>query len=141
MKKTNTRTFNVGTSDYSQHAIQCWDLVWSHCLTYHEGVMLGYLLRHKEGDSKILDYQKLAHTAMEVRDHADLHDRMREAIYRPRQRPSIAEICQEYNLDDTQRRILVNLITCRHVSSFARMFVIIKLCNKLISQELKKQAK
>lgn len=137
--KSNTRTFNIGTSDYCEHEIQCWDIVWGHKLTYYEGVMLGYLLRNKDGEDKITEYQKLVHNAMEVRDHSIAHDRMKHYMGKPSRRYTISKIADDYHLDKEQTKILNLIINANTMSSFSRMFTIIKLTNKLIIKETQKQ--
>lgn len=57
--KDKANSYNVGTSDYSRHEIQPWDIVEMYGLNFFEGNILKYLLR-KKGD-RMEDLKKIQH--------------------------------------------------------------------------------
>jgi hypothetical protein len=61
-----TRESNAGKSNYSKHIIQPWS-VWLDYpeLTSWDHDIIKRVLRTKEGDSRILDYQKIIHICEE----------------------------------------------------------------------------
>lgn len=60
----NPRTYNIGKSDYSQHAIQPWDIWLEYKLDPWDADIIKRVLRKKEGE-EILDYQKIIHICEE----------------------------------------------------------------------------
>ena len=67
------RSFNIGKSDYSQHFIQPWT-IWLEYpdLTSWDHDIIKRVLRTKEGESRILDYEKIIH---------DCNERIRQLKY------------------------------------------------------------
>ena len=59
------RQFNVGTSDYAKHKIQPWDIWLDYDLNPWDADLVKRVLRTKEGDSRILDYEKMIHICQE----------------------------------------------------------------------------
>lgn len=55
------RTFNCGSSDYSKHFIQCWSIWQDYNLNPWDADIIKRTLRHKDGDSRKLDYEKIKH--------------------------------------------------------------------------------
>lgn len=65
MSKENVREYNVGTSDYSKHKIQPWDIWLEYKLNPWDADIIKRILRKKEGDSKRMDYEKIIHICKE----------------------------------------------------------------------------
>lgn len=61
----STREFNVGTSDYSKHIIQPWSIWIDWNLNPWDADIIKRVLRTKQGDSRILDYEKIIHICNE----------------------------------------------------------------------------
>lgn len=55
------RDHNIGSSDYSKHKIQPWDIWLEYKLNPWDADIIKRVLRTKEGDSRELDYQKIKH--------------------------------------------------------------------------------
>lgn len=62
------RQHNVGKSDYAQHAIQPWDIWKAYKLDPWEADIIKRVLRHKKGESRREDFQKIIHICEEI-DH------------------------------------------------------------------------
>jgi len=65
MKNKKHRQYNVGDSDYSKHEIQPWDIWKEYHLNPWDADIVKRVLRHKNGDSRILDYRKIIHICRE----------------------------------------------------------------------------
>ena len=61
----STRSYNVGKSNYSEHVIQPWSIILDWNLNYWDGDIIKRVLRTKEGESRILDYEKIIHICSE----------------------------------------------------------------------------
>lgn len=61
----DVRSSNVGKSDYSQHIIQAWTIWLSYNLNPWDADIVKRVLRHKEGDSRRMDYEKIIHISQE----------------------------------------------------------------------------
>lgn len=61
----NVRTYNVGTSDYSNHKIQPWDIWLEYTLNPWDADIIKRVLRNKQGNSRIMDYEKIIHVCQE----------------------------------------------------------------------------
>ena len=59
------RTYNVGTSNYAKHKIQPWDIWLEYNLNPWDADIIKRTLRTKEGDSRVLDYEKIIHICQE----------------------------------------------------------------------------
>lgn len=59
------RSYNVGNSDYSKHKIQPWDIWLEYDLNPWDADIVKRVLRKKEGESRILDYEKIIHICKE----------------------------------------------------------------------------
>jgi len=57
----DTRSYNVGDSDYSQHDIQPWDIWLEYNLNPWDADIIKRVLRNKTAKDNILDYQKIKH--------------------------------------------------------------------------------
>jgi len=64
-KKPKHKQYNVGKSDYSKHDIQPWDIWKEYHLNPWDADIIKRVLRNKEGDDPILDYQKIIHICEE----------------------------------------------------------------------------
>lgn len=57
----NVRSYNVGKSDYAEHAIQPWDIWKEYNLNPWDADIVKRVLRSKEGEPRTLDYEKIIH--------------------------------------------------------------------------------
>jgi len=64
-KKANIREKNVGKSNYAQHKIQPWDIWLDWDLNPWDADIVKRTLRTKEGESRVMDYQKIIHICEE----------------------------------------------------------------------------
>nr|DAX04932.1 MAG TPA: hypothetical protein [Bacteriophage sp.] len=55
------QSYNVGSSDYSKHAIQPWDIWKEYNLNPWDADIVKRVLRSKEGEARTLDYEKIIH--------------------------------------------------------------------------------
>jgi hypothetical protein len=60
-RKKEHLKYNVGSSDYSKHKIQPWDIWEEYHLNPWEADIVKRILRTKEGTSRLEDYQKIEH--------------------------------------------------------------------------------
>ena len=65
MIPTEERTYNIGKSDYSKHLIQPWSIWIEYDLNAFDADIVKRVLRTKEGESRILDYEKIIHICKE----------------------------------------------------------------------------
>lgn len=63
--ENDVRSFNVGKSDYSRHIIQPWSIWIDYNLDPWDADIIKRVLRTKEGESRILDYDKIIHICNE----------------------------------------------------------------------------
>lgn len=61
----DTRTFNVGNSDYSKHLIQPWVIWQEYNLNPWDADIIKRVLRTKKGESRRSDYEKIIHICNE----------------------------------------------------------------------------
>lgn len=62
----DTRNFNVGNSNYSEHLIQPWTIWLDYPeLTSWDHDIIKRVLRTKKGESRVLDYKKIIHICKE----------------------------------------------------------------------------
>jgi hypothetical protein len=59
------RSTNVGKSDYSKHFIQPWTIWLDANLNPWDADIVKRILRTKEGDSRMMDYEKIIHICEE----------------------------------------------------------------------------
>jgi hypothetical protein len=59
------RSYNIGNSDYSRHVIQPWSIWIDWNLNPWDADIIKRVLRTKEGDSRITDYEKIIHICTE----------------------------------------------------------------------------
>lgn len=59
--KEDIRSYNVGQSDYSKHKIQPWDIWEEYQLNPWDADIIKRVLRTKEGEDRITDYEKIIH--------------------------------------------------------------------------------
>lgn len=59
------RTYNIGNSDYSKHIIQPWSIWLDWELNPWDADIVKRVLRTKQGDSRITDYEKIIHICKE----------------------------------------------------------------------------
>lgn len=64
-EKENTRSYNVGESDYSKHNIQPWDVWIEYKLNPFDADIIKRVLRNKKTDSRKMDYEKIIHICKE----------------------------------------------------------------------------
>lgn len=64
-KKTDTRSYNVGASDYAEHKIQPWDIWLEYDLNPWDADIIKRVLRKKKTDGRRLDYEKIIHICKE----------------------------------------------------------------------------
>lgn len=57
----NVQSYNVGSSDYSKHAIQPWDIWKEYNLNPWDADIVKRVLRTKEGEDRKMDYEKIIH--------------------------------------------------------------------------------
>jgi len=62
---TSVRSHNVGESDYSQRIIQPWSIWQDYQLNPWDADVVKRILRHKQGDPRRLDYEKIIHICEE----------------------------------------------------------------------------
>ena len=62
---TGTRESNVGNSDYSEHIIQPWSIWIDWNLNPWDADIIKRVLRTKEGEDRIMDYNKIIHICEE----------------------------------------------------------------------------
>jgi len=61
----DVRDHNVGKSDYSKHLIQPWAIWIDYDLNGFDADIVKRVLREKEGESRVMDYQKIIHICQE----------------------------------------------------------------------------
>ena len=61
MEESNVRAYNVGTSDYSKHKTQPWDIWEEYGLNPWDADIVKRVLRIKKGEDRKLDYEKIIH--------------------------------------------------------------------------------
>lgn len=61
----DVRKMNVGASDYSKHLIQPWTIWIEYDLNPWDADIVKRVLRHKETDSRKMDYEKIIHICQE----------------------------------------------------------------------------
>lgn len=59
------RSFNIGASDYSKHIIQPWSIWIDYNLNAFDADIIKRILRTKQTDSRIMDYEKIIHICKE----------------------------------------------------------------------------
>ena len=62
---SGTRNRNVGKSNYSKHIIQPWSIWLDWDLNAWDADIIKRVLRDKEGESRISDYEKIIHICQE----------------------------------------------------------------------------
>lgn len=62
---TDTRSYNVGESDYAKHKIQPWDIWLEYNLGPWDADIIKRVLRTKKTDGRRLDYEKIIHICKE----------------------------------------------------------------------------
>lgn len=65
MLNPSERSYNVGSSDYSKHFIQPWTIWQEYDLDPWDADIIKRVLRTKETDSRIMDYEKIIHICNE----------------------------------------------------------------------------
>ena len=61
----DTRSSNIGHSNYASHIIQPWSIIQDWNLNYWDGDIIKRVLRTKKGESRKLDYEKIIHICQE----------------------------------------------------------------------------
>ena len=59
--KENVSSYNIGNSDYSKHSIQPWEIWEEYNLNPWDADIIKRILRHKKGDTRKMDYEKIIH--------------------------------------------------------------------------------
>ena len=57
----NPDAYNIGSSDYAKHSIQPWDIWEEYNLNPWDADIVKRILRHKKGDTRKMDYEKIIH--------------------------------------------------------------------------------
>lgn len=65
MSKEGVRGHNVGSSDYSKHKFQVWDIWIEYRLNPWDADIIKRVLRKKGTDPRRLDYEKIIHICQE----------------------------------------------------------------------------
>lgn len=63
--ESGVRGYNVGKSNYSEHLIQPWSIWKDYKLDPWDADIVKRVLRKKEGESRITDYEKIIHICHE----------------------------------------------------------------------------
>ena len=63
--EVDIRSFNIGNSDYSKHIIQPWSIWIDWSLNAWDADIVKRVLRTKQGESRIMDYEKIIHDCNE----------------------------------------------------------------------------
>jgi len=71
----DTRSYNVGESDYSKYKIQPWDIWLEYDLNPWDADIVKRVLRTKKGDRRELDYEKIIHLCKERIRQIELKNR------------------------------------------------------------------
>lgn len=61
----NTRSYNVGESDYSKHIIQPWSIWLDYDLNAFDADIIKRVLRTKSTENRSKDYEKIMHICLE----------------------------------------------------------------------------
>ena len=61
----DTRSHNLGASDYSKYKIQPWDIWLEYSLNPWDADIIKRVLRSKKTDARRLDYEKIIHVCQE----------------------------------------------------------------------------
>ena len=69
-----TRSHNVGASDYSKHVIQPWSIWRDYNLNPWDADIVKRILRTKETDTRKMDYEKIIHICQERIRQIDLKE-------------------------------------------------------------------
>lgn len=64
-QENSTNSFNIGKSDYSKHLIQPWHIWVCYNLNPWDADIIKRVLRTKEGESRVTDYEKIIHVCQE----------------------------------------------------------------------------
>jgi hypothetical protein len=64
-EEKDVRSFNVGSSDYSKHKIQPWDIWIEYKLNPWDADIVKRVLRTKEGTERKEEYEKIIHICRE----------------------------------------------------------------------------
>ena len=62
---SNVRDYNIGKSDYAKHKIQPWDIWLEFGLNPWDADIVKRVLRVKEGEDRMLEYEKIIHVCQE----------------------------------------------------------------------------
>jgi hypothetical protein len=61
----DTRSFNIGASDYSKHTIQPWSIWIDYDINAFDADIIKRVLRTKDGEPRSKDYEKIIHICKE----------------------------------------------------------------------------
>ena len=61
----DVRSYNVGKSNYSKFKIQPWDIWLEYNLNPWDADIIKRTLRNKEGEDRVMDYEKIIHICKE----------------------------------------------------------------------------
>ncbi len=62
---SDTRSYNIGESNYSKHLIQPWAIWIEYKLNPWDADIIKRVLREKSSDSRKMDYEKIIHVCLE----------------------------------------------------------------------------
>jgi hypothetical protein len=63
--ESTVRSYNVGKSNYSKYKIQPWDIWLEYSLNPWDADIVKRVLRTKESQSRIIEYEKIIHVCQE----------------------------------------------------------------------------
>ena len=73
-----TRSHNVGASDYSKHVIQPWSIWRDYDLNPWDADIVKRILRTKETDTRKMDYEKIIHICQERIRQINIKDKNKD---------------------------------------------------------------
>lgn len=92
-----TRSHNVGKSNYSKKLIQPWAIIQEYNLDYWDGDIIKRVLRTKDGEPRTLDYEKIIHICQEK-----LRQNKVEEMYAKEEKTKNVFINSEYDISVDQ---------------------------------------
>lgn len=107
MNEENIRSYCIGSSDYPNHRNQPWDL-WEYIFDGWRCDIIKRLLRTKEGNTRLMDYQKIRHIILKILDLLDKGFRF--FPNHPVPEELLASVMEEYNLKHDECLILSKIM-------------------------------